>query len=119
MAEIAQCTNACLNTAGLGGVYSSIQEARIKKAKLFFEDRQLFKAPSCQSAKQVGPLWWTHFLNVTFSGNQSGLSRLFEATNTGGLLKYLLMYAIFFGRLSIINNLHLQKYYYSQLLEKI
>lgn len=42
MAEIAQCTHACLNTAGLGGVYSSIQEARIKKARLFFEDRQLF-----------------------------------------------------------------------------
>lgn len=42
MAEIAQCTHACLNTAGLGGVYSSIQDARIKKARLFFEDRQLF-----------------------------------------------------------------------------
>lgn len=42
MAEAAECIKACLNTAGLGGVYSSIQGARIKKAKLFFEDRPLF-----------------------------------------------------------------------------
>ena len=42
MASIAQCDIACLNTAGLGGVYSSIQLARINKAKLFFEDRDLF-----------------------------------------------------------------------------
>jgi hypothetical protein len=42
LAEKAGCINACLNTAGLGGVYSSIQEARIKKARLFFEDRNLF-----------------------------------------------------------------------------
>lgn len=42
MAEAAQCIKPCLNTAGLGGVYSSIQEARIKKARLFFEDRELF-----------------------------------------------------------------------------
>ena len=42
LAEKAGCINACLNTAGLGGVYSSIQEARIKKARLFFEDRNTF-----------------------------------------------------------------------------
>ena len=42
MAAIAQCDKACLNTAGLGGVYSSIQEARIKKARLYFEDRNTF-----------------------------------------------------------------------------
>lgn len=42
MAEAAECINACLNTAGLGGVYSSIQEARIVKAKLFFENRESF-----------------------------------------------------------------------------
>lgn len=42
MAKMADCINACLNTAGLGGVYSSIQEARIAKAKLFFEDREAF-----------------------------------------------------------------------------
>lgn len=42
MASIAQCDVACLNTAGLGGVYSSIQLARINKAKLYFEHRELF-----------------------------------------------------------------------------
>lgn len=42
MAEAAQCIKPCLNTAGLGGVYTSIQEARIKKARLYFEDRDLF-----------------------------------------------------------------------------
>lgn len=42
MEKIANCGEACLNTAGLGGVYSSIQEARIKKARLYFEDRELF-----------------------------------------------------------------------------
>lgn len=42
LAEKAGCINACLNTAGLGGVYSSIQNARIAKAKLFFEDRNTF-----------------------------------------------------------------------------
>jgi len=42
MEKIADCGKACLNTAGLGGVYSSIQEARIKKARLYFEDRELF-----------------------------------------------------------------------------
>lgn len=42
MAEAAGCLEACLNTAGLGGVYSSIQLARINKAKLYFEDRALF-----------------------------------------------------------------------------
>jgi hypothetical protein len=42
MAEIAECIKACLNTAGLGGVYTSIQEARIKKARLYFEHRELF-----------------------------------------------------------------------------
>lgn len=42
LAAKAGCINACLNTAGLGGVYSSIQNARIAKAKLFFEDRNTF-----------------------------------------------------------------------------
>ena len=42
MELIAVCKEACLNTAGLGGVYSSIQLARINKAKLYFEHRELF-----------------------------------------------------------------------------
>lgn len=53
MASIAQCDKACLNTAGLGGVYSSIQEARIKKAKLFFEDRPLFMHNIVQDIKKL------------------------------------------------------------------
>ena len=35
------CTAACLNTAGMG-IYSKVQESRIKKTKWFFEDRPAF-----------------------------------------------------------------------------
>ena len=42
MAAVAQCEEACLNLAGLGGVYTSIQKARIAKTKRFFEDRDAF-----------------------------------------------------------------------------
>jgi hypothetical protein len=42
MAAVAQCEKACLNKAGLGGVYTSIQKARIAKTKRFFEDRDNF-----------------------------------------------------------------------------
>jgi hypothetical protein len=35
------CAAACLNTAGMG-VYSTVQAARIKKTKMFFEDRGNF-----------------------------------------------------------------------------
>ena len=35
------CAAACLNTAGMGA-YSTVQAARIKKTKLFFEDRNAF-----------------------------------------------------------------------------
>lgn len=38
----AECTAVCLNTAGLGGVYKSIQEARIKKTRLWLEDPAAF-----------------------------------------------------------------------------
>ena len=41
-AKIAGCIKGCLNTAGLGGVYSSIQAARLRKTNWFFEDRQSF-----------------------------------------------------------------------------
>lgn len=46
----AGCRAACLNTAGRGGLFKSgettnvIQEARIRKTKLFFEDRDTFMA---------------------------------------------------------------------------
>lgn len=42
------CTNACLNTAGRGGIFKKgettnvIQQARIRKTKQFFENRQEF-----------------------------------------------------------------------------
>ena len=42
MAATAACEEACLNLAGLGGVYTSIQRARIAKTKRFFEDRDAF-----------------------------------------------------------------------------
>lgn len=35
------CANACLNYSGYGK-YNSIQKSRIKKTRLFFEDRELF-----------------------------------------------------------------------------
>ena len=44
------CTAACLNTAGRGGMFKKgettnmIQQARIRKTKLFFEDRENFLA---------------------------------------------------------------------------
>lgn len=40
-AASAGCAAACLNTAGRG-VFSSIQQARIRKTKLFFEQRETF-----------------------------------------------------------------------------
>ena len=35
------CTDACLYTAGMGA-FSTVQQVRIKKTKLFFEDRETF-----------------------------------------------------------------------------
>lgn len=43
MAHIAQCHEGCLNTAGKG-TFNSVQAARIRKTKLFFEDRAAFFA---------------------------------------------------------------------------
>ena len=40
--DIAKCKSACLNTAGLGGVYPSIQKARQRKTDLFLNDREEF-----------------------------------------------------------------------------
>jgi hypothetical protein len=51
MAEIAQCHGPCLDTAGRGA-FDSVQQARIRKTKLFFEDRDAFFAlliPSIRS----------------------------------------------------------------------
>lgn len=38
----AGCTQACLFSSGLAHVFPSIQEARIKKTKMFFEEREKF-----------------------------------------------------------------------------
>ena len=40
--DIAKCKTACLNTAGLGGVYPSIQKSRQAKTDLFLNDRETF-----------------------------------------------------------------------------
>ena len=40
--DIAKCKAACLNTAGLGGVYPSIQKSRQTKTDLFLNDRDTF-----------------------------------------------------------------------------
>ena len=40
--DIAKCKEPCLNTAGLGGVYKSIQDARKRKTDLFLNDRDTF-----------------------------------------------------------------------------
>ena len=42
--DIAKCKTACLNTAGLGGVYPSIQKSRQTKTDLFLNDRDTFMA---------------------------------------------------------------------------
>lgn len=43
MAEIAECHEPCLNSAGRGA-FNSVQAARVRKTKLFFEDRATFFA---------------------------------------------------------------------------
>lgn len=53
MAKLAGCENACLYRAGLGGVYPSVQLARINKAKLFFENRAEFHVQLVCSIAQV------------------------------------------------------------------
>jgi hypothetical protein len=53
MASTAQCEEACLNKAGLGGVYTSIQKARIAKTKRFFEEREAFMLDIVYSIKRL------------------------------------------------------------------
>lgn len=36
------CINGCLNTSGLGGIFLSIQKARLKRSNLFVNDREYF-----------------------------------------------------------------------------
>ena len=53
MAAVAQCEEACLNLAGLGGVYTSIQKSRIAKTRRFFEDRDAFMLDVVKSIKSL------------------------------------------------------------------
>ena len=48
----AGCRAACLNTAGRG-VYSKVQQARIRKTKLFFEDRKEFFRLICKDIESL------------------------------------------------------------------
>jgi hypothetical protein len=52
MAEIAECHVPCLNSAGRGA-FNSVQAARIKKTKLFFEDRDAFFAELIPSIRSL------------------------------------------------------------------
>ena len=53
MAAIAGCESACLNTAGLGGVYVSIQMARINRVKYFMENREGFMLQIAQEIETL------------------------------------------------------------------
>ncbi len=52
MAEIAKCHEPCLNTAGRGA-FNSVQAARVRKTKLFFEDRAAFFAELIPSIRSL------------------------------------------------------------------
>jgi len=52
MAEIAQCHGPCLNSAGRGA-FTNVQDARIKKTKLFFTDRNAFFAKLIPSIRSL------------------------------------------------------------------
>jgi hypothetical protein len=53
MAAAAGCENACLYRAGLGGVYTSVQNARIEKARFYFEDRAIFMRSVARSIARL------------------------------------------------------------------
>ena len=46
------CAMSCLNTAGMG-VYNTVQAARIKKTKVFFEDRNTFMVTFIKEVKSM------------------------------------------------------------------
>lgn len=47
----AGCAAACLNTAGHGGIFPAIQDARIRKTRWFFDDRDTFMAQLVKDVK--------------------------------------------------------------------
>lgn len=52
MADKAKCHEPCLNTAGRGA-FNSVQAARVRKTKLFFEDRPAFFAELIPSIRSL------------------------------------------------------------------
>lgn len=52
MADVAKCHEPCLNTAGRGA-FNSVQQARLRKTKLFFEDRAAFFAELIPSIRSL------------------------------------------------------------------
>lgn len=52
MAGIAKCHEGCLNSAGRGA-FNSVQAARVRKTKLFFEDRAAFFAELIPSIRSL------------------------------------------------------------------
>lgn len=52
MADVAKCHEPCLNTAGRGA-FNNVQQARIAKTKLFFEDRPEFFARLIKSIHKL------------------------------------------------------------------
>jgi hypothetical protein len=52
MAHIAKCHEPCLNSAGRGA-FNSVQQARVRKTKLFFEDRPAFFAELIPSIRSL------------------------------------------------------------------
>jgi hypothetical protein len=52
MADVAKCHEPCLNSAGRGA-FNSVQAARVRKTKLFFEDRAAFFAELIPSIRSL------------------------------------------------------------------
>ena len=50
-AKIAKCNEACLNTAGMG-IFSNVQQARIRKSLLFLRERQEFMRQLVEDANK-------------------------------------------------------------------
>jgi hypothetical protein len=53
-----ECAKLCLNTAGLPGVYKSIQEARRRKTDLMFDNPQLFFSQLDQDLNKIDAKAW-------------------------------------------------------------
>jgi hypothetical protein len=76
----AGCTAACLNTAGRGGIFKKgettnvIQQARIRKTKMFFENRSAFMS-----------LLLKEISNTIKKANKLGLTPVFRLNGTSDL----------------------------------